>query len=89
MLAKSRILSTAVVVASVLLLCLPAGQIQAAPVGAPASQTGTSTLPLVAIHVSELTQALETMPASGSYTHRIRYHWIPVVACIVALLCDV
>ena len=66
MLAISRILSVAVIVASVLLLCLPAGQIQAAPVGAPASQTGTSTLPLVAIHVSELTQALETMSASGS-----------------------
>ena len=62
--AKSRILSTAVVVASVLSLFLVAGPIQATPLGAPASQTGTSTLPVVAIHVSELTQAMETMPAS-------------------------
>ena len=54
---------------SLVLSLVPIGNL-AAPLSdlpsAPAAQAGANTLPVVAVHVSELTQALETIPASST-----------------------
>ena len=87
--AKNRILSTAIVVASVLSLFLAAGQIQAAPLGAPASQAWHKHFARGGYPRFRTDAGLGDDASFPAYTHRVRYHWIPVVARIVALLCNV
>ena len=60
---RKRALFNGIVLAA-MVLNLFSAPVLAAPLPVPTLQGTTATLPVVAIHVSELTQALETMPAT-------------------------
>ena len=66
---KQRIMLSFILFLSLVLSLVPIRNL-AAPLSdlpsAPAAQAGANTLPVVAVHVSELTQALETIPASST-----------------------
>ncbi len=49
---------------------------------------GQGTQPLVAIHDSELTRALESMPATGRDSDGQWHDWLPMVANGLALFRD-
>jgi hypothetical protein len=59
----TRTLMTAILLVALALNLAPVHTLAAPPV-APGSQASPTRVPAVAIHASELTRALETMPAS-------------------------